>query len=167
MPISRKPKLILCLATDAQSAELDEAAADPVIIYMPEISKTHLGGTMRLGLRSTFFQPHTEWSLVRQLYGNSEIIWERHRHRYEVNPEWVYRIEKHGLSFTGRDERGERMQVAELKGELLMPYINSLNSLHDRSSVLRRHASAPRILHTTAQSVTRLPRLCCRFLRHS
>jgi CTP synthase len=86
---------------------------------MPEISKTHLGGTMRLGLRPTLFGPGTEWSRVRQLYGNAETIWERHRHRYEVNPAWVKRIEASGLVFTGRDERGERMQVAELRGALV------------------------------------------------
>jgi hypothetical protein len=102
--------------TDAHSAELDENTPSPVVIFMPEISKTHLGGTMRLGLRSTVFQPGTEWSTVRRLYGDSETIWERHRHRYEVNPEYVERIERAGLLFTGRDETGDRMQVAELRG---------------------------------------------------
>lgn len=69
---------------------------------------------MRLGLRATIFQPDTEWSKVRQLYGGAEAIWERHRHRYEVNPAYVERLEKAGLRFTGRDEKGERMQVAEI-----------------------------------------------------
>ncbi|GAA5945365.1 hypothetical protein JCM3775_002200 [Rhodotorula graminis] len=100
---------------DAHSAELVDTTPDPVIIFMPEISKTHLGGTMRLGLRPTVFQRDTEWSKVRQLYGNGEVIWERHRHRYEVNPAYVDRIEAKGFKFTGRDERGERMQVAEIK----------------------------------------------------
>lgn len=81
---------------------------------MPEISKTHLGGTMRLGLRPTVFQKNTEDSLIRQLYGGNEVIWERHRHRWEINPEYVPKIEAAGLRFTGRDGRGERMQVAEL-----------------------------------------------------
>lgn len=83
---------------------------------MPEISKTHLGGTMRLGLRPTVFQPDSEWSVVRKLYGGAQVIWERHRHRYEVNPAYVERIEEKGFYFLGRDERGERMQVAELQG---------------------------------------------------
>jgi len=74
---------------------------------------------MRLGLRPTIFQPETEWSKVRQLYGGAGTIWERHRHRYEVNPAYVEQIEKAGLMFTGRDEKGERMQVAEFKGEFL------------------------------------------------
>lgn len=97
---------------------------------MPEISKTHLGGTMRLGLRPTIFQADTEWSKVRQLYGNAETIWERHRHRYEVNPEYVDRIEAKGLLFTGKDEKGERMQVAELRGKLIcFPFPFSLYSV--------------------------------------
>jgi CTP synthase len=101
---------------------------------MPEISKTHMGGTMRLGLRPTVFENGTEeWSKARKLYAGKEKIWERHRHRYgrvslyypvrlirrrryEVNPEWVERLEASGLSFSGRDEKGERMQVLELRG---------------------------------------------------
>ena len=105
----------VCGLTQANSTELVEDTPDPVAIFMPEISKTHLGGTMRLGLRPTVFQQGTEWSVVRQLYGGNEIIWERHRHRWEINPEYVARIEAKGLHFTGRDSRGERMQVAELK----------------------------------------------------
>lgn len=111
--------------TKAHSAELMESTPDPVIIFMPEISKTHLGGTMRLGLRPTVFQPNTEWSPVRQLYGGSEIIWERHRHRYEVNPDYVDRLEAKGLHFTGKDEKGVRMQVAELKDH---PYYAGLQA---------------------------------------
>lgn len=88
----------------------------PVIIYMPEISRTHMGGTMRLGLRPTVFQSGSEWSVARKLYAGKEKIWERHRHRYEVNPEYVEQMEKSGLLFVGRDEKGERMQVLELKG---------------------------------------------------
>ncbi|ORY73399.1 CTP synthase N-terminus-domain-containing protein [Leucosporidium creatinivorum] len=110
---------------EAHSAELLETTPDPVIIFMPEISKTHLGGTMRLGLRPTIFQKGTEWSKVRQLYGGSEIIWERHRHRYEVNPAYVDRIEAKGLRFTGKDEKGERMQVAELEDH---PYFAGLQA---------------------------------------
>lgn len=41
---------------------------------------------------------------------------ERHRHRYEVNPKLVEELEAAGLSFVGRDETGERMEITELKG---------------------------------------------------
>ena len=80
---------------------------------------------MRLGLRPTIFQPDTQWSKVRQLYGGAEAIWERHRHRYEVNPAYVDQIQAKGLIFTGKDERGERMQVAEIKGTANSQYLES------------------------------------------
>ena len=80
---------------------------------MPEISRTHMGGTMRLGLRPTVFQQDSEWSRIRKLYGGASTVWERHRHRYEVNPEYVERLHASGMSFIGRDEKGERMQIME------------------------------------------------------
>src|SRR3979409_1209591 len=82
---------------------------------MPEGSKTHLGGTMRLGIRPTVFQPGTEWSKIRQLYSKADQIQERHRHRYEVNPEYVDRLTEAGLNFVGKDDSGERMEIVELE----------------------------------------------------
>ena len=99
----------------ATSTEFDEKTPQPIIIFMPEISRTHMGGTMRLGLRPTVFEPGSEgWSKVRQLYGGAEKIWERHRHRYEVNPDYIDALAASGLQFVGKDERRERMQVLEL-----------------------------------------------------
>src|SRR5687767_1580450 len=90
---------------------------------MPEISKTHMGGTMRLGLRPTVFEESTEdWSRIRKLYGGAGKIWERHRHRYEVNPEHVEWLQNSGLPFIGKDEKGERMQVLELRG-IVSPFL--------------------------------------------
>lgn len=103
---------------DATSSEFVPDAKHPVVIFMPEISKTHMGGTMRLGLRPTVFEPGTEdWSRARKLYGGVGKIWERHRHRYEVNPEYVKRLNDSGLIFAGKDEKGERMQIIELLGQ--------------------------------------------------
>jgi CTP synthase len=103
--------------SDATSTEFNADAKRPVVIFMPEISKTHMGGTMRLGLRPTVFQPGTEtWSRARRLYGGAGKIWERHRHRYEVNPEYVKQLNDSGLMFAGKDEKGERMQLMELPG---------------------------------------------------
>lgn len=99
------------------SGEFDENAKHPLIIFMPEISRTHMGGTMRLGLRPTVFEPNSDkWSKVRKLYGGAEKIWERHRHRYEVNPAYIAKLTESGLEFVGKDEKGERMQVLELPG---------------------------------------------------
>ncbi|KAA6411579.1 MAG: CTP synthase [Lasallia pustulata] len=133
----------VCGIPTAGSVELDERTTDPVIIFMPEIDRTTLGGTMRLGLRPTHFQPGSEWSKLRTLYGEHPppsastangslvsavpssassspgsrppIISERHRHRYEVNPEYVDRLAAGGLSFVGKDDRGERMEILELR----------------------------------------------------
>ena len=58
----------VCGITKADSTEFDERTEDPMIINMPEISKTTLGGTMRLGLRNTIFQDGSEWSKLRKLY---------------------------------------------------------------------------------------------------
>ncbi|GMM37842.1 CTP synthase [Saccharomycopsis crataegensis] len=103
----------------ATSQEFDESTPEDkrAIVYMPEIDKNKLGGTMRLGLRSTKFQPNSEWSKIRQLYGGKPEVFERHRHRYEVNPKLVSEIENHGLSFVGKDENHLRMEIFELKDE--------------------------------------------------
>jgi CTP synthase len=106
----------VCSIPNAASIELDERTTDPVIIFMPEIDKVNLGGTMRLGLRPTIFQPDTEWSKLRSLYlPTDDTINERHRHRYEVNPEYIDRLAQSGLHFIGKDNKGERMEIIELK----------------------------------------------------
>jgi CTP synthase len=46
-----------------------------------------------------------------------EIINERHRHRYEVNPDLVPRLEEAGCEFVGKDDTGKRMEILELKGQ--------------------------------------------------
>ncbi|GBE87448.1 CTP synthase [Sparassis latifolia] len=105
----------VCGLPTATSMEFDKDTPHPLIIFMPEISKTHLGGTMRLGLRPTVFDQESEkWSKVRKLYGGAGKIWERHRHRYEVNPAYIEKLTESGLAFVGKDEKGERMQVLEL-----------------------------------------------------
>ena len=98
----------------SMSTEFVSDPKDPVVIFMPEISRTHMGGTMRLGLRPTVFQQDSEWSRIRKLYGGASTVWERHRHRYEVNPAYVEQLHTSGLAFIGRDEKGERMQIMEL-----------------------------------------------------
>ncbi|KAK4561628.1 CTP synthase ura7 [Recurvomyces mirabilis] len=100
----------------ASSFEFDDADEDRVIISMPEHHPGVLGGTMRLGRRPTLWQPDTEWSKLRALYGlQNESIDERHRHRYEVNPKYIDQLQDQGLTFIGKDETGVRMEVIELK----------------------------------------------------
>lgn len=97
---------------DANSTEFDPETKSPFVIFMPEGSKTHMGGTMRLGSRRTYFQVKDCKSA--KLYGNSSFVDERHRHRYEVNPDKVALLESAGMSFTGKDESGQRMEIIEL-----------------------------------------------------
>nr|CAA48277.1 CTP synthase [Saccharomyces cerevisiae] len=98
---------------------LDEtllAPEDPSSHIHAEIDKEHMGGTMRLGLRPTIFQPNSEWSNIRKLYGEVNEVHERHRHRYEINPKIVNDMESRGFIFVGKDETGQRCEIFELKG---------------------------------------------------
>ncbi|XP_038876696.1 CTP synthase-like isoform X2 [Benincasa hispida] len=99
---------------DANSTEFDPETTNPCVVFMPEGSKTHMGGTMRLGSRRTYFTVMD--CISAQLYGNVKFVDERHRHRYEVNPEMVCQLENAGLSFVGSDETGRRMEIVELSG---------------------------------------------------
>lgn len=100
----------------ALSYEFDATDEDRIIISMPEHHPGQLGGTMRLGLRPTLWQPDTKWSKLRALYGlHNESISERHRHRYEVNPKYVDQLHSKGLTFIGKDDTGVRMEIIELQ----------------------------------------------------
>ena len=99
--------------TNANSTEFEDNPAYPAVIFMPEISKTHLGGTMRLGSRPTIWQVND--CKIKSLYGEGESVDERHRHRYEVNPDLIEEIEAAGLVFVGKDETGQRCEIFELK----------------------------------------------------
>lgn len=125
---SKKPYLGICLGfqvgvvefarsmlglTEAHSAEFNSSSPHQLIVFMPEVSRTHMGGTMRLGSRTTVLGRLDCKSA--KLYGDVDRFDERHRHRYEVNIEYVERMEAQGLEFVGRDTTGERMEVFELK----------------------------------------------------
>nr|AVY91754.1 PTHR11550 [Saccharum hybrid cultivar SP80-3280] len=98
--------------TDANSTEFDPNTKTPCVIFMPEGSKTHMGATMRLGSRRTFFKIADCKSS--KLYGNVTYVDERHRHRYEVNPNMVPEFENAGLQFVGKDDTGRRMEIIEI-----------------------------------------------------
>ena len=99
---------------NANSTEFDEATPHPAVIFMPEGSRTHMGGTMRLGSRQTNLQ--TKDCDAFRLYGGDMEIHERHRHRYEVNPDMVSELEAAGMRFVGKDTEGVRMEIIELTG---------------------------------------------------
>ena len=96
----------------ANSTEFDDKTPHPTVIFMPEGSKTHMGATMRLGSRQTNL--HTENCHAFRLYGGAKKIHERHRHRYEVNPDMIADLEAAGLRFVGKDTEAQRMEIIEL-----------------------------------------------------
>ncbi|XP_019499409.1 PREDICTED: CTP synthase 1 isoform X2 [Hipposideros armiger] len=98
---------------DANSTEFDPNTSHPVVIDMPEHNPGQMGGTMRLGKRRTLFQ--TKNSVMRKLYGDTDYLEERHRHRFEVNPVLKKCLEEQGLKFVGQDVGGERMEIVELE----------------------------------------------------
>uniref|UniRef100_A0A673LJR6 CTP synthase n=1 Tax=Sinocyclocheilus rhinocerous TaxID=307959 RepID=A0A673LJR6_9TELE len=101
---------------DANSTEFDAETKYPVVIDMPEHNPGQMGGTMRLGKRRTIFK--TKNSILRKLYGDVDYVEERHRHRFEVNPELKQHFEEKGFRFVGQDVEGERMEVIELDDHL-------------------------------------------------
>ncbi len=95
----------------ADSTEFDPSTKNPVICMMHEQEGIEdMGGTMRLGAQTVILEKD---SLPASLYG-SDVISERHRHRYEVNPAYIDRLESSGWRFVGRSEDGKRMEVGVL-----------------------------------------------------
>jgi len=97
---------------EADSTEFDPTCAMQVISELPEQKKIEqLGGTMRLGGQDVLLTPG---SLAQRLYSGAERVRERFRHRYEVDPAFVERLEAAGLVFSGRHPSQPIMQVLEL-----------------------------------------------------
>ena len=102
---------------NANTTEINPKTPFPVIDILPEqkekLAKKDYGGTMRLGGYPANLK---EGSVVREAYGGkARIDGERHRHRYEINPEYVSRLEKAGLVFCGvSPDRSYLMEIAEL-----------------------------------------------------
>jgi CTP synthase len=93
---------------EAHSSEFETDTQHPVIDLLPDQYEVEdMGGTMRLGTYETAIEPGT---LAAELYDDSCI--ERHRHRYEVNPEYIAQLEESGLRFSG--QVNNRMEVLEL-----------------------------------------------------
>jgi CTP synthase len=98
---------------EASSTEFNQKTRHPVISELPEQKKIEgLGGTMRLGAQDVQILPGT---LAHYLFGGKAMIHERFRHRYEVDPEYIQRLEAAGMVFSGRHPARPIMQVLELR----------------------------------------------------
>ncbi|MDB4867111.1 MAG: synthase [Cohnella sp.] len=103
----------LCGMDGANSSEIHPATPYPVIDLLPEQKDIEdLGGTMRLGLYPCKL---AAGSLAAECYGD-ELVYERHRHRYEFNNEYRERIESSGLLISGTSPDGRLVEIIELTG---------------------------------------------------
>jgi len=99
----------------AHSTEMIPGADDAVIDMMEEQKKiTMKGGTMRLGAYPCEIK---QGSLAHKIYGTLHVS-ERHRHRYEFNPEYRQRLERDGLVFSGVSPDGKFVEMIELPREV-------------------------------------------------
>jgi len=95
---------------DAHTTECDPHTSNPVIDLLPEQrGLDELGGTMRLGSHTAIVKTD---SLANRLYGSLEVK-ERHRHRWEVNPDYWDRLEEAGIEFTGWSPDGRLKEMME------------------------------------------------------
>lgn len=101
----------VCGMADANSSEFAPETAHPVIDLMPEqLDVEDMGGTMRLGLYPCKVYPDT---LTMKAY-NEELIYERHRHRYEFNNAFREEIIEKGLKLGGTLPNGRLVEIVEL-----------------------------------------------------
>ncbi len=97
----------------ANSREFNSTAPHPVIDLMDDqVGVVDKGGTMRLGAQAAMLRPGSQ---VAKIYG-SELVSERHRHRYEFNPRYRARLEDAGLCCSGNSPDGRLVEFIELPG---------------------------------------------------
>jgi CTP synthase len=123
----------------ASSTEFDPDAKHPVIATMAEqidiLAAGEMGGTMRLGLYEAKLQPG---SIVAEVY-ESELVSERHRHRYEVNNSYRDQISAAGLVFSGTSPDGHLVEYVELPREVHPYYVATQAHPEFRSRPNRAH----------------------------
>lgn len=102
----------VCGLSDADSTEFNEQTPYPVIFKLRDlVGVDEMGGTMRLGAWDCSL---AEGSLAAEIYGGASVISERHRHRYEFNPEFRPILEKEGMIFSGVSPDGKFVEMIEL-----------------------------------------------------
>ncbi len=102
----------VCGLKGANSNEIQPGCAEPVIDILPEQKKIEgLGGNMRLGGRDIEIKKDT---IASRLFGKASSVRMRFRHRYEVDPEYIQRLEEGGLVFSGKAPNQPIMQILEI-----------------------------------------------------
>ncbi len=102
----------VCGLTQANSTEIEPDCSEPVISILPEQKKIEgLGGNMRLGGRNIEIKPQT---LAWELFGKTNSVRMRFRHRYEVDPQYIQQLQEAGIVFSGKAPNHPIMQILEL-----------------------------------------------------
>src|SRR5918992_2502223 len=127
----------VCELKDADSTEFDLETPHPVIFKLRDlVDVEELGGTMRLGAWRCRLAPG---SLAREVYEGAEEISERHRHRYEFNPEFRQRLEQEGLVFSGVSPDGKFVEMIELSRDVHPRFIGCQFHPEYKSQPLNAH----------------------------
>ncbi len=121
---------------DATSEEFNKNTTNPVIAFLPDqVNITRKGGTMRLGAYEAMMEPSSRIARLYAWWNDKPAItippltevdelkpvkktWERHRHRYEVNPKYHKQLQKAGLIFSGMSPDGSLVEFIELPKEV-------------------------------------------------
>lgn len=99
-----------CISVESLKSDEERITHHCIIIPMKELNHDEMGGTMKLGLKKTIINNND--TIAYKIY-NSSVIYERHRHRFEINPIYIKDITSDNLSFSGTDISGKCMDIVE------------------------------------------------------
>ncbi len=95
----------------ANSTEIEPDSKHPIIDLLPEQKNVQdMGGSLRLGAHSIRIKPNTVASTIYE----SDVIYKRHRHRYEFNKKYLDEFENSGMIFSAESDKGKRMEILEI-----------------------------------------------------
>ena len=96
---------------DVNSTEIKQDAKNPVVDLLPEQkSVSDMGGSLRLGGHEISIKSET---MAQKIY-SADSINKRHRHRYEINKDYIPEFEKNGMKFSAESDGGKRMEILEI-----------------------------------------------------
>jgi CTP synthase len=134
----------VCGLADANSTEFNKKTPHPVVDFLPEQQQiSRMGGTMRLGAYEAVLKKGT---IAYKAYG-TERAYERHRHRYEVNPAYVKVLEDKGLVISGAHPKNNIVEIAEWKdsfGIATQPHIELKSRLEEPAPIFVEFMKAAR-----------------------
>lgn len=124
---------------DAHTTEINPKSKSPVIDIMPEqkekMAQSDYGGTMRLGAYDAVL---TKGTIAHNAYKKDKIS-ERHRHRFEVNPDYIEKLVSKGIVFSGKSPDGTLMEIAELPTNVHPFFVGTQFHPEFKSSPLHPH----------------------------